>query len=269
MSVREIRGWTPATPLPHAPSYVRGVINLRGAVLPIIDLAARLGFLPTEPTARQVIIVVQVGTQMIGLLVDAVSDILTRRPTTIQPTPDVATETVQTFVRGDAGDRRPHDRPHRARRHHAGRGGGRSVRRSNVATDARVRRVGASGEFAFTNARFRATSRRCCTPTPASTCPIEGDAGLFAARQAAARAESRRAFATIATSSARSGARRAAGDAVGADHQRHAFLPRAASFRTPERRRSCRGCSRRRAAAAGSGCGRRPARPGRSPIRSR
>ena len=43
MSVREIRGWTPATPLPHAPSYVRGVINLRGAVLPIVDLAARLG----------------------------------------------------------------------------------------------------------------------------------------------------------------------------------------------------------------------------------
>ena len=42
--VREIRGWTPATPLPHAPGYVRGVINLRGAVLPIVDLAARLGF---------------------------------------------------------------------------------------------------------------------------------------------------------------------------------------------------------------------------------
>ena len=44
MAVREIRGWTPATPLPHAPGFVRGVINLRGAVLPIIDLAERLGF---------------------------------------------------------------------------------------------------------------------------------------------------------------------------------------------------------------------------------
>ena len=43
MAVREIRGWTQATPLPQAPSYVRGVINLRGAVLPIVDLAARLG----------------------------------------------------------------------------------------------------------------------------------------------------------------------------------------------------------------------------------
>ena len=59
MAVREIRGWTPATPLPHAPSFVRGVINLRGAVLPIIDLGARgSACAPTEPTARHVIIVV-------------------------------------------------------------------------------------------------------------------------------------------------------------------------------------------------------------------
>jgi len=46
MSLREIRGWTPTTPVPQAPSFVRGVINLRGTVLPIVDLAARLGFQP-------------------------------------------------------------------------------------------------------------------------------------------------------------------------------------------------------------------------------
>ena len=56
MSVREIRGWTPATPMPHAPSYVLGVINLRGAVLPIVDMALRLGMKPAEPTVRHVII---------------------------------------------------------------------------------------------------------------------------------------------------------------------------------------------------------------------
>jgi purine-binding chemotaxis protein CheW len=100
MSVREIRGWTPATALPHAPSYVRGVINLRGSVLPIVDLAERLGFPPTDATARQVIIVVQVGGQIIGLLVDAVSDILTQSTENIQPTPDVATDIVRSFVRG-------------------------------------------------------------------------------------------------------------------------------------------------------------------------
>ncbi|MCQ3971320.1 chemotaxis protein CheW, partial [Klebsiella pneumoniae] len=56
-SVREIRGWAPATPLPQSPAYVRGVLNLRGAVLPIIDLSSRLGLGTAEPSARHVIIV--------------------------------------------------------------------------------------------------------------------------------------------------------------------------------------------------------------------
>jgi purine-binding chemotaxis protein CheW len=86
--------------LPRAPRYVRGVINLRGAVLPIVDLAMRLGLPGTEPTARNVIIVVQIAHQQIGLLVDAVSDILTTHDHNIQPTPDVASELVRHFVKG-------------------------------------------------------------------------------------------------------------------------------------------------------------------------
>jgi purine-binding chemotaxis protein CheW len=100
MSVREIRGWTPVTPLPRSPSFVRGVVNLRGAVLPIVDLAARLGFAATEPTARHVIIVTKIGHQVIGLLVDAVSDILTVTDDVLQPTPEVASEMAKAFVRG-------------------------------------------------------------------------------------------------------------------------------------------------------------------------
>jgi purine-binding chemotaxis protein CheW len=100
MAVREIRGFTPATPLPQSPSFVRGVINLRGAVLPIIDLAARLGFGTSETSARHVIMVVQVAHQAIGLLVDAVSDILTVSGDAVQPTPDVASEMAKSFVRG-------------------------------------------------------------------------------------------------------------------------------------------------------------------------
>jgi purine-binding chemotaxis protein CheW len=100
MEVREIRGWTPATALPQAPAFVRGVINLRGAVLPIVDLGARLGLGTADPTARHVIIVAQVQNQIVGLLVDAVSDILTVTDDMIQPTPDVASEMVRTFVRG-------------------------------------------------------------------------------------------------------------------------------------------------------------------------
>ncbi len=77
MSIREIRGWTPATPIPAAPVFMRGVINLRGTVLPIIDLALRLGFNAAEPTARHAIIVAQIGQQVVGLLVEGVSDIFT------------------------------------------------------------------------------------------------------------------------------------------------------------------------------------------------
>ena len=100
MSVREIRGWTPATPMPHAPSYVLGVINLRGVVLPIVDMSLRLGMKPVEPTVRHVIIVAQVGPKVVGLLVDAVSDIVQLTDSTIQPTPDVASDHVKTFVQG-------------------------------------------------------------------------------------------------------------------------------------------------------------------------
>ncbi len=100
MSVREIRGWTKATPIPHSPAFVYGIVNLRGAVLPIVDLAARLGFPPAHPTARHVIIVAQIGKRTVGLLVDAVSDILSVTGDLIQPTPDVASDMAKTFVRG-------------------------------------------------------------------------------------------------------------------------------------------------------------------------
>lgn len=100
MSIREIRGWTPATPLPATPDFMRGVINLRGTVLPIIDLAARLGFPPAEPTARHAIIVTQIGSQIVGLLVEGVSDIFNVADDAIQPTPNVASELAKRFVRG-------------------------------------------------------------------------------------------------------------------------------------------------------------------------
>ena len=100
MAVREIRGWTPATPLPHAPPHVLGVINLRGAVLPIVDLSARLGMKPSQPTVRHVIIVTQAKTQVVGLLVEAVSDILTITEDNIQPVPEVSSDLEKQYARG-------------------------------------------------------------------------------------------------------------------------------------------------------------------------
>ncbi len=100
MSVREVRGWTPATPLPNAPAYVCGVVNLRGAVLPVVDLAARLGLQPASPDGRHVIIVAWIGAQLVGLLVDAVCDIVNATDEMIQPTPDVASEEVKGLIKG-------------------------------------------------------------------------------------------------------------------------------------------------------------------------
>ena len=102
MTIREIRGWTETTLLPHAPDYVRGVINLRGVVLPVIDLKARLGRGVTEANPKHVIIVVKSCERTIGLLVDAVSDILTAKTADIQPTPELARETNSSFVDGIA-----------------------------------------------------------------------------------------------------------------------------------------------------------------------
>lgn len=72
--IREIRGWTPATPLPMSPPEVRGVINLRGVIMPVVDLKARLDQGLTEPSSRHVIIVMQLGERQAGLLVEAVQE---------------------------------------------------------------------------------------------------------------------------------------------------------------------------------------------------
>lgn len=100
MSVREIRGWTTSTPLPKSPDFVRGMINLRGVILPVLDLRARLGLGTSEVGASSVVVVVQVAGREAGLLVDAVCDILQVDETAIQPTPDVGSPEAREFVRG-------------------------------------------------------------------------------------------------------------------------------------------------------------------------
>ncbi|MEM6941812.1 MAG: chemotaxis protein CheW [Pseudomonadota bacterium] len=98
MSVREIRGWTRATPLPHAPHYMKGVINLRGTVLPVMDLALRLGLPQREQNERNVIIVVNYEDTMTGLLVDAVSDIVALTSDDLQPPPELSSGASQGVV---------------------------------------------------------------------------------------------------------------------------------------------------------------------------
>lgn len=87
-TVREIRAWAGATPLPNTHDYVRGVINLRGTIVPIFDLRARFGDGKTDPTKTHVVVVMSVGEKWIGILVDAVSDILTVSKDDIHTVPE-------------------------------------------------------------------------------------------------------------------------------------------------------------------------------------
>ena len=98
--VLEIRGWTETTILPHAPEFVIGMMNLRGTVLPVVDLSLRLGLGKTKPQLRHVIIIAQIGDKTFGLLVDSVSDILTVTKNEMRPTPDVASERTAAFIKG-------------------------------------------------------------------------------------------------------------------------------------------------------------------------
>ena len=76
LSVQEIRAMTQITPIPNSPNCVRGVMNLRGIVVPVISLRAMLGLPGPEDGKFRVIVVVTVGAKIVGLSVDAVSDVL-------------------------------------------------------------------------------------------------------------------------------------------------------------------------------------------------
>lgn len=97
-AVREIRGWTPATALPQTPSYLMGVINLRGAVIPVLDLRNRLGLGRTEPSSRHVIVVIQTEGLVAGLLVDGVEETFQVAVDKLQPPPAIGSIATDQFV---------------------------------------------------------------------------------------------------------------------------------------------------------------------------
>ncbi len=86
--VREIRQWSPTTELPNQPTYTCGVLNIRGEIVPVHDLSARFGGAMLEPTENNVVLVLALGTQNTGVLVDGVSDIVTVLPENIRSVPE-------------------------------------------------------------------------------------------------------------------------------------------------------------------------------------
>jgi len=97
-AVKEIRGWTPATPMPQTPDYIHGVINLRGAIMPVIDLRGRLGLGRTEPSSRHVIVVIQDSQRAAGLLVDGVQETFHIDASLPQEPPAMGARSAERFV---------------------------------------------------------------------------------------------------------------------------------------------------------------------------
>lgn len=98
--IREIRGWIASTHLPYAPDFIKGMINLRGSVLVVVDLARRLGLGYTEPNPASVVVVAEYGDRVAGLLVDAVCDIITVTDDMRQNTPETGSKVPKSYIDG-------------------------------------------------------------------------------------------------------------------------------------------------------------------------
>src|SRR6201994_4974033 len=104
LRVQEIRGWFSVTKIPHAPSHVLGVLNLRGSIVPIVDMRMQFNLERAEYTAVTVIIVLSVATRNghkdFGIVVDGVSDVVSLNAAQIKPTPELGSRAATEFIRG-------------------------------------------------------------------------------------------------------------------------------------------------------------------------
>ena len=98
--IREIRGYSPITPIPNVPAHVRGVMNLRGTVLPVIDLRMKFHLPSVEYNKFTVIVIATVADKTVGLLVDAVSDVLTVEQDALRDAPDFGAAVDTRFING-------------------------------------------------------------------------------------------------------------------------------------------------------------------------
>ncbi len=106
LKVKEIIGLMPVTPVPRTPEYIKGVINLRGKVIPVIDLRLRFGMPQADYTERTCIIVVDVeassGQLQMGIVVDAVSEVANIKGDEVEPTPSFGTDLDTEYILGIA-----------------------------------------------------------------------------------------------------------------------------------------------------------------------
>ena len=105
MQIKEIIGMMPITVLPQTPAYVKGVINLRGKVIPIIDLRLKFSLEPVEPSERTCIIVIETADKeqnltLVGLIIDAVSEVITLKGDEVEPPPKMQSQFQEQLILG-------------------------------------------------------------------------------------------------------------------------------------------------------------------------
>lgn len=100
MQVQEVLRYTEIAPVPGAPSYVLGIINLRGNVVTVIDTRARFGLMGAEVTDNSRIVIIEAEKQVIGILVDSVAEVVYLRSSEIDSAPNIGTEESAKFIQG-------------------------------------------------------------------------------------------------------------------------------------------------------------------------
>jgi len=100
LRVQEIKGYTTVTKIPNTPPHIKGVLNLRGTIVPIIELRTKFGMPTIDYTMFTVIVVVVVQEKIMGLVVDAVSDVLDIDRKDIQPPPEFGAKVDVSFIKG-------------------------------------------------------------------------------------------------------------------------------------------------------------------------
>jgi purine-binding chemotaxis protein CheW len=100
LKVQEIRGYDAVTAIAHMPPFIKGVINLRGVIVPIVDLRIKFAVGTVEYTPFTVVIVLNVGPRVVGVVVDTVSDVLLLAAEQIQPAPDFAATIDTRYIKG-------------------------------------------------------------------------------------------------------------------------------------------------------------------------
>ncbi len=98
LRVQEIKGYTAVTRIPNTPAFIKGVLNLRGTIVPIVDLRTKFGMEQAEYTMFTVIVVVVVRDRVMGIIVDAVSDVLNFAKQDVQAPPEFGCRVDMTFV---------------------------------------------------------------------------------------------------------------------------------------------------------------------------